>query len=89
MDENEETEQEETSKEELIDVVKLELPNISGEEVEYIHIMTDEMHKEHINSMLEKAVDDGYMLQQQEFDMLHYEDPMVSQLKETDVSNML
>lgn len=52
--------------------------------------VAEEMTKDEHIAMLavakEKAIAEGYMLPQEDFDQIHYEDPKVTELKSTDVS---
>lgn len=48
--------------------------------------ITDEEHAEKLQLQREQCLQDGYMLQPDDFERLHYEDPRVTELKQTDVS---
>lgn len=65
------------------DTLSLLANNVSA-----VEEMSDKDHIEMLAQAKEKAIADGYMLEPTDFDNLHYEDPKVTQLKQTDVRDM-
>lgn len=59
------------------------------EENEYVEGITASEHMIMLEENKKKAIDDGYMLEKIDYDNLHYEDPMVTKLKQTDVSTYI
>lgn len=47
--------------------------------------ISEEQHIEVLRQNRAQCLQDGYMLEKEDFDKLHYEDPMVTELKHTEV----
>lgn len=59
--------------------------NISGSIESFVDPITDEEHLQILDSDMQQAVDNGYMLPAQDYARLHYEDPLIVKLKQTNV----